>query len=495
MKKKRSIYCGGGFLDSQLLWIIPILDGYCEKNNINIIIFERKLSNSLLNNNYISSVLNKYKILHLKSDISFLLILNIIIFILKNLFKIIYYSLIINRKILLNKDLSWKEIQICHSIWDTSFFYLKDGDLKPNIFHKFKATLRVFLHIYFAYWLIKKNISTAFMGHSVYTARAMIAVFRKFKIRIIIQAMDSLYILPLLFDNTWSFLDKRTLFKLHNNKILNQSLTYWKTRLRGNANYEDARIAFNKKIYENKNYNLKNVILLHIFRDSPFNIIDRERIFSDYIDWIDNTLRIISNSNEEWIVKPHPNFKRWGEDSYKIYKEILNKIINKHEIKNIKYFDDKISNMELLKNAKRVVTFSGTAHLEAACLGLKPIVISNCTLASFPNERFVFKPKNLYQYKKLLLTDSKSSIFKLSNKQKKYAKFILFIRENVINLSQNLGTNSIYRADESKIRDYVFNSISKKLDKNKYFLRETGKYFGKEIKNTISETYFKNFII
>ena len=43
-KVKKSIYCGGGFLDSQLLWIIPILDGYCESNNIDTIIFEKKLS-------------------------------------------------------------------------------------------------------------------------------------------------------------------------------------------------------------------------------------------------------------------------------------------------------------------------------------------------------------------------------------------------------------------------------------------------------------------
>jgi hypothetical protein len=491
---KRSLYCGGGFLDSQLLWIIPILDGYCESNNIDTIIFEKKLSNKLIKNNYISSVINKYKISYLKSDIFFLQILNIIIFFLKNLYKIIYYPLIINRKILLNKEISWKKIQIYHSIWDTSFFYLKDGDLSPNFFHKLKATLKVFLNIYFAYSLKKRNISAAFMGHSVYTARAMIAVFRKFKIRIIIEAMHSLYILPSLFDNSWSILNKRILFKLHNSKIINQSLTYWKARLKGNANYEDARVAFNKKIYKKKKYNFNNVILLHIFRDSPFNIIDRERIFSDYIDWIDNTLRIIRNSNEEWIVKPHPNFKRWGENSHKTYQEILNKIINKHEIKNIKYFDGKISNIELLKNAKRIVTFSGTAHLEAACLGLKPIVISNCTLASFPDEKFVFKPKSLYQYKKLLLTDSKSSIFKLSNKKKKYAKFILFIRENVINLRKNLGSNSIYRNDGSKIRDYEFNNISKKLDKNKYFLRETGKYLGKEIKNIISDKYFKHFI-
>ena len=490
---KKSIYCGGGFFDNQLLWVIPVIDGYCKSNNIDTIIFERKLSDRILNNNYISKIINKYSICSLKDDLSLIQLINIIFFFIINFFKIIYYSLIINRKILLNKKLSWEKIQIFHSIWDTSFFYLNDGDLNPNFFHKLKAALRVFLNIYFAYWLEKKKIFTAFMGHSVYAARAMIAIFRKSKIRIIVQANSSLYILPLLVDNSWNIVDKNSLHKLNNNKILRESIVYWKGRLKGLANYEDARIAFNKRTYSKNYCNFSNIIMLHIFRDSAFNIIDRDRIFSDYIDWIDNTLRIIKNSNEQWIIKPHPNFKRWGENSYKTYKKIICNIIGKNKVKNIKYLDEKISNIELLKQAKRIVTFSGTVHLEAACLGIKPIVISKCTLSDQPNEEFVFKPKNLHQYKKLLLTDSKSSIFKLNSKQKRHAMFILFIRENIINLTKDLDSTTIYRGDSSKIRDYEFNNIYKKLYNKMSFLKETGKYIGKDFKNTISEKYFKFF--
>ena len=492
---KKSIYCGGGFFDNQLLWIIPVIDGYCKSNNIDTIIFEKKLSNKIINNDHISKILNKYKIYSLKDNLSVFQFLNIILFFIKNFFRLFYYSSITNRKILLDKKIIWEKIQIFHSIWDTSFFYLKDGDLNPNFFHKFKATLRVFLNIYFAYDLRKKNIFAVFMGHSVYTARAMIAVFRKFKIDIIVQANNSLYMLPLSFDNSWSIINKSSLFKLYKDNVLKESIIYWKGRLKGNANYEDARIAFNKKKLKKNDHNFNNVILLHIFRDSPFNIIDRERIFSDYIDWIDNTLRIIKNSNEEWIVKPHPNFKRWGENSYKTYKEILNNIIDKHKIKNIKYFDNKISNIEILRKAKRIVTFSGTVHLESACLGVKPIVISKCTLANFSNEGFVFKPKNLHEYKNLLLANSKSSIFKLSEKQKRFAMFMLYIKENIINLRKDLNSTSIYRSDSHQKRDYEFYRINKNLDKKIFFLKKIGESFAGNIKNTISENYLKYFRI
>ena len=80
---KKSVYCGGGFFDNQLLWIIPIIDGYCEANNIKTIIFERKLSNRLLKNIYISSIVSKYQILNLKSNLSIYHLLNIIFFFLK----------------------------------------------------------------------------------------------------------------------------------------------------------------------------------------------------------------------------------------------------------------------------------------------------------------------------------------------------------------------------------------------------------------------------
>ena len=83
---KKSIYCGGGFFDNQLLWIIPIIDGYCEANKVETIIFERKLSNRLLKNTHINSIAKKYNILNLKDNISFIQLLNIIFFFFQKFF-------------------------------------------------------------------------------------------------------------------------------------------------------------------------------------------------------------------------------------------------------------------------------------------------------------------------------------------------------------------------------------------------------------------------
>jgi hypothetical protein len=95
---KKSIYCGGGFFDNQLIWIIPIIDGYCRANNIDTIIFERKLSNRIINNNHILKIIKKYKIYSLKDDLSIFQCLNIILFLIKNFFRLFYYSLVIIKK-------------------------------------------------------------------------------------------------------------------------------------------------------------------------------------------------------------------------------------------------------------------------------------------------------------------------------------------------------------------------------------------------------------
>ena len=99
----RALYCGGGFIDSQILWLLPIIDGYCKKNKIETLIFERKLSQIILKKKISSNILKKYKIIYLKNELNFLKIFNIIFFILKNSFLMIYYSVKVERKILLKK--------------------------------------------------------------------------------------------------------------------------------------------------------------------------------------------------------------------------------------------------------------------------------------------------------------------------------------------------------------------------------------------------------
>ena len=138
--------------------------------------------------------------------------------------------------------------------------------------------------------------------------------------------------------------------------------------------------------------------MLHIFKDSPFTNIDRNRIFADYYVWVLETLKIISQSKEKWVIRKHPSADRWGEDQKKIINEIFFKIFRDKIPKNIVFENNEKSNLSQLRLAKRLVTFSGNSHLEAACFGIKPIIISKTTLCSFEKELY-FKPQTYTDYK------------------------------------------------------------------------------------------------
>ena len=231
-------------------------------------------------------------------------------------------------------------------------------------------------------------------------------------------------------------------------------------------------------------------IFLHIFRDSPFNIIDKTRIFDDYFHWFIETIRIINNSQENWYIKLHPSHILWGENQ----RQIIDTILKKNKInlnKNIKIESIKLSNQEIFKHAKRIVTFSGTPHLEVAAYGIKPIVISKNTLESFDNSK-VHKPKSLNEYKRLLLKNSSSKIFKLNRESKLIARKLLYFRENISSLKEDLKSFTIYRKDTKR-------NIKKEFSIIKH---NSGKYYNKlymlgynlnKINKTISFKYLKFF--
>ena len=70
--------------------------------------------------------------------------------------------------------------------------------------------------------------------------------------------------------------------------------------------------------------------------------------------------------------------------------------------KNIVFENNLKSNLLQFKHTKRLITFSGNSHLEAACFGIKPIIISKTTLSDY-GKKLYFKPKSILEYKKLLL--------------------------------------------------------------------------------------------
>ena len=93
----------------------------------------------------------------------------------------------------------------------------------------------------------------------------------------------------------------------------------------------------------------KNVIFLHVFRDSPFVCIDKSRIFADYYHWFVSTLRIIQKSDELWQIRIHPSSKKWGENPEEIISFIKKKEFGGRFPKNIQFINNKLSNLESLK--------------------------------------------------------------------------------------------------------------------------------------------------
>ena len=120
--------------------------------------------------------------------------------------------------------------------------------------------------------------------HTVYQERFFLALLRKNNIDTIVQTKHVLLKQKKNEDFGFKHLDKK-IFKDSFHHISKKKINkYWSNFLRGKAKYLEAKIA-SKIRNKDKNYKrLKktNVLMLHIFKDSPFTNIDRNRIFADY---------------------------------------------------------------------------------------------------------------------------------------------------------------------------------------------------------------------
>ena len=258
---------------------------------------------------------------------------------------------------------------------------------------------------------------------------------------------------------------KPLLIKFLKNINDDQINTYWSNRERGKGNYSDSNYASLLKNSDN-NKKIENVIFLHVFKDTPNHIVDKNKIFMNYVEWILGTLKIISSSDEKWLIRLHPSYKKWGEDQPRIIRLLIKSISKSKSLKNIILDDMKRSNISLLKNAKKIVTYSGTVANEAVCYGIKPITISKTNIFELDNN-LVFKPKNYIEYKKLIL-DNDHSKFKLNKRDKLKGKYLVFVRENILNIINELKYKYIYLKEKDLIQHKdIFHNYYLYIDKRK----------------------------
>lgn len=488
---KNKIYVGGGLTADQLLWVIPILDAYNDGKIVQII-FENLPKKEILQSALIKNILKKYTILNHNSFLPFLLQKKYFryIYVLISYFPaILFFSVYVNRYNILDKDRSWFKSQIFHSIWDTSLLMCEDKKTKPNFLIKLFASLKCAHSYFLANKMSNAGVSIAFMGHTVYNYRCMIAHFRNKNIQIISQAAYNLHKQKKEQDFHWSEVSKRDFFKFKKKINFNKINKYFQNRLLGRGSYLDSvNAAMKNSASLNGEF---NIIFLHVFKDSPYNVIDRDRIFSDYYHWVEQTLLNIKFSDEKWLLRLHPSHKQWGENQIETVNSIIKKIFKGNLPKNIFIEKNKSSNLELFRKAKKIITFNGTVELEAACFGLKPIVIASKSIFRV-DKSMVFKPKTKKSYYDLI-NSKKPEKFTLNASQINNAKLLLFLREEVFYLKKEFNGTEIYRNDSLFKKNKNFNNVLKKIETQKSYLNQLGIFLRKERMQTVRKKYI-NFL-
>ena len=488
MNKK--IFVGGDFQILQYLWLIRLLDGYCQKNKIKTIIFEYKADlNELLNNDSFINFSNKYNILYLDYSMPFWFQNKFI-----KIFFFSFSSFFLAIKIrLLGKNFfkDFYKLNTFTAIWD--FAYRESKNLIfPNFFDLFISSYYFLQKQYKARYLVSNNIFTAFLGHTVYHSRAYVNEFRKNNINIFCSSWN-LFLQKQNRDTMWDCPSKIFFLDAFNYLKDNNVNKYWKKRLEGKGKYANSNsAAIMGKSHENSDIN--NVIFLHIFKDTPNHYIDEEKIFGNYVEWIYETLKLISYSSEKWLIKLHPSYKKWKEDQPKIINKILSDVSLKHNLDNVFLDDLNTSNISIFGKAKKIITYSGTSAIEAACFGIKPIIISSNALYEL-DVNLVFKPKLLEDYKKLILKDWVKEEFTLNIKQINKSKKYLYIRENILNLLSEIEYDYIYNTKESfSSNTKIFKNYNKLMKTKSNYLNKLGLLIGDSITHTVSEDYL-NYII
>jgi hypothetical protein len=458
---ERCVFIGAGFINNQIPWVLPIVIGYCKKNNINNIVFDRKIEDDFLKKDYLTNDLKNFKILYL-SDFKFYLKFKSLAYLfstIKFLFQIVFFTFFFNKKYFIQifKNSNKKNIRLFHNIWDTSILFMNNKSLHPNIFNKLKAAILFFYFKQLSILLKTKKICAFFLNHDVYYYQQLYEGINKKK-EVYVQVSFSFYKQKKETASWNASINKNIFFKIKK-KISKKNISnYFCMRQKGKGLGETYGLTRYKKF--TKNNIINNIIFLHAFRDSPYLIYDQKRIFIDYYDWIFETLNLIRNSQEKWLLKIHPAAKLWGEDQFMIVNNILKKLNLQNNIgKNI-FFDNSTPSWILLKNAKRVVTFNGTVHAEAVSYGIRPIIISKCPL-NFYSLKSTLKPKNISEYGFFLKQPSTSKIFRSSNKEIELSRFFVYFGEMLISLRNDLNLEFILKGDNK-------NKLDKDL-KNSYF--------------------------
>ena len=485
MKNKKYIYLGGGIDPINFSILVAILEGYKNKEEIIIESSEFEIFQDYIKKNKIKfQNLNSFNII-LTDCRKFKL--NYFVPFLYDLAKNFFFYLKLLFFFTYNDEKNYKSF-FTHAYWDTGIRNINDNELKPNLFGKLKTLLKLIHYgIYIKELINKYTIKSVFLGHSVYKYRIALEEFKKQNIKVFSQANFTFFRQKKTKDIEWTYVTSNLLKKIKKNISDFTINRFW--NLRSFGKLQDIDFLAASKIKSNLKFNLQNnIIFLHVFKDSPFARIDKNRIFFDYYHWIIETIKIIKDSDEIWSLRIHPNSKVWGENSVTILKSIEKKYFKGSFPKNIRVDNKYHSNLKVFSKMKRCVTFSGTSSIEASCYGIKPILISDNSLSEL-NKNYVLKPKNIKQYREFLLKKSFDPIFIQKENAVQDSRFFLYLLYNVLSFKNSFfkikKNLNVFSKTPIKEKYRIFLNLMKKLENHS--LREKFHLLGVYLKKKILE--------
>ena len=216
-------------------------------------------------------------------------------------------------------------------------------------------------------------------------------------------------ITKLIKGNYFSIKEKEKLLLLAKDNFMN----------RINKTVADKGYNFQTTGYEDEIKPYDIVIPLNIFWDAA--ALYRDRIFYNYIDWLNETLEfIMENTNASVLIREHPAQNVFIYENYVNLKEKIS-IITKYK-ERIFYADasEKINTYQYIEQSKLVLPFTSTTGLEAVILG-----------------------KNVITHTNVYYNDI-DVVCKADNKKEYFDKIIYYL--DYTYLSKNINTDNAYLA-------------------------------------------------
>lgn len=336
-----------------------------------------------------------------------------------------------------------------------------------------KHFLKSMIKYYFTTNLFKQyDIKYVILSHRVYNIAILHRLALANNAKSVISRITSIRI----YDNITEMMTNEykpsieTLNSIVKKKLSSHIDLYLKKRFNGEIHQHDVRNAYvNKQGYTKSQLcealNIHNnypivFIMPHAFSDA--NHSNEFILFDDYYSWFIETLNKIENiENINWIVKPHPSSMMYNEVG-----EV--KALLKSYSKHIKIVPDDLSTNSIFNIAKTVITISGTIGIEAACMGIKPIIAGDATYRGFG---VAIEPNTKNEYFNIL-ENIQNYNYSTNITEQETAKAIIYWLHDASFIKSNLYENEGFlpgNTDEKNLKQKIYfyeKSIDALKDKN-----------------------------